>query len=132
MKLQRKIALGLCVFYLFSVIGIAVSMHFCNGSFSSFSFTKAAKCGSCKATGTDAKSHDCCKTTDVDAKVEDSHEASGKISIPKIVSLEMLFDAVLPYFKVGGLAVVFKDAEGKAPPLSSLVRLHLFNCVFRN
>jgi hypothetical protein len=132
MKLQRKIALGLCVFYLLSVIGIAVSMHFCNGNLSSFSFTKAAKCASCKETGKIEKQHDCCKTTEVEAKIEDSHQAAYKVSLPKIISLEMLFKTVIPDFAVRILPSFSAEQENKAPPLSTLIRLHLLNCVFRN
>ena len=47
MKLQRNIAMALSVFYLISVIGLAMNMHFCSGKLADVSFKKHSGCGSC-------------------------------------------------------------------------------------
>jgi len=44
MKTRNKIAIGLCSFYLLSVTGIALNLHFCSNELSSVHFTQKANC----------------------------------------------------------------------------------------
>lgn len=130
MKFRQKIAFGLCLFYIVSVIGIAVSLHFCGGKLSSMHFTQTAKCGACKE-DVKAEKHNCCKNTEVQSKVDDSHEAGFKVKLPKDFSIDLflvpfiadLFKSVLP-------RLFAKSSE--APPISARLSLNTLNCVFRN
>jgi hypothetical protein len=131
MKLQQKIAFGLCLFYIVSVVGIAVSMHFCGGKLSSVQFTEAAKCSACKGEKKIEK-HNCCKNTEVQAKVDDSHEAGIKVKVPDSSSIDLFLRPMLAEFLKSILPKWFGPAANKAPPLSSVVSLYLYNCVFRN
>ena len=132
MKLQQKIAMALCAFYLISVIGVAMNMHFCSGKLSEVSLHKTTGCGSCKSESKLAKNNKCCKNTAVEAKIKDSHKVESKVSLPKDFSIELflgpvvseLFKIILPNTSGG--------SDNKAPPLSSIFSLHLLNCVFRN
>lgn len=132
MKLQQKIAMALCAFYLITVIGIAVNMHFCGGKLSAVKLMEQAKCGACKVENKVKKSHDCCKDTAVDVKVKDSHEAGLKVKLPQNFSLELFLGPALSQSIKGTFSHFFRKAENKAPPLSAVVALHLYHCVFRN
>lgn len=132
MKLRQKIALGLCAFYLISVIGVALSLHFCGGELSSVHFTEVAKCKGCKGDAKMAESNKCCKNTAVDAKIKDSHESGLKVNVPKNYSIQLF---LAPFFTAvfrAVLPMLFNEAENKAPPLSARVSLYAYNCVFRN
>lgn len=132
MKLKQKIALGLCAFYLISVIGVALSLHFCGGALSSVHFTETAVCKMCKAAEKKAESNNCCKNSTVDAKVKDSHESGSKINVPKNYSIQLF---LVPFFHEVVKAILpklFSKTENKAPPFSARVSLYAFNCVFRN
>ena len=131
MKLRQKIAFGLCLFYMVSVIGVAVNMHFCSGKLSAVNFTGEAKCGACKSDET-AKKHDCCKNTEVQSKVDDSHEAGVKVSVPESSSVALFLRPMLADMAKSVLPKRFWSAENKAPPLSALISLHIYNCIFRN
>ena len=124
--------MALCAFYLISVIGIGMNMHFCNGKLSSVQFTKSASCGVCKGDEKLKATDNCCKNTSVDVKVKDSHEAGFKIDLPQNFGVKLfLGPAITASFKAV-LSKLFGRFENKAPPLSSLISLHIFNCVFRN
>lgn len=133
MKLKQKLALGLSAFYMMSVIGVALSVHFCGGKLASVSFfTNEVACKYCKAEPVAKKDDACCKNTKVEVKVKDNHKAESSFKLPKLFSLEIflgnrLTDFFLPYFPA-----FFSSAENKAPPKSSSVSLHVLNCVFRN
>ena len=132
MKLQQKIAMALCALYLISMIGVAMNMHFCSGKLSDVSFKKTAGCGACKGEGKLAKSNDCCKNTTVQAKIKDSHKAGNKVNLPQDFSVELFFGSVISeIFKIV-LPNTAGTSENKAPPLSAILSLHIFNCVFRN
>ncbi|SHG75644.1 hypothetical protein SAMN04488522_107162 [Pedobacter caeni] len=124
--------MGLCAFYLMSIIGIALNMHYCGGKLSAVRFTETAKCGACKGAEKMKKSSNCCKDTSVEAKVKDSHEAGVKVAVPKDFSLELFLGPALSEAFRLLLPNLFSKAENKAPPLSSVLSLHAFNCVFRN
>ncbi len=132
MKLQQKIAMALCAFYLISVIGVAMNMHFCSGKLAEVSFKKTAGCGACKSESKYAKSEKCCQDTAVEAKIKDSHKGETKVSLPQDFSIELFFGPVVSeLFKV-----ILPNTTGgnvnKAPPLSSIISLHILHCVFRN
>jgi hypothetical protein len=132
MKMKQKIAMGLCVFYLVSVIGLAMSMHFCAGKLSSVDFVETAKCKACTNDSKIAKSHNCCKTTAIDLKIKDSHQAGTKVKLPGNFALQLFLCVPLIDVFKAMLPEPLHQAENKAPPLSSIISLHLFNCVFRN
>ena len=130
---RRKItALSLCVFYLFSVIGIALSLHFCGNKLETVQFTKTAGCKMCKAAEKKAAEHNCCKNTAVDVKVTDSHQSAVKTALPKDFSLSLLFSPVVSRLLNLLMPQLFSFAEHNPPPLSGNISLHILNCVFRN
>ncbi len=87
MVLKQKLALALCTFYLFSVIGLALSIHFCGGKLASVSVSSAkAACKFCKAEVADKKDDGCCKNTKIDVKVKDIHPAEASIKLTKLFS----------------------------------------------
>jgi hypothetical protein len=132
MKFKQKLALGLCTFYLFSVIGVALSMHFCGGKLASVAFNSSKiACKYCKTEAAEKNDNNCCKNTKVEVKVEDSHQTESTFKLSKLFSLELLspiyvlerLSKVLPLFS--------SKTENKAPPAPN-VAIHVFNCVFRN
>jgi hypothetical protein len=134
MKMRQKIAFGLSAFYLLSVIGIALSLHFCGNNLSDIAFTKQANCNSCKTEGNKKmeKSDNCCKNATVEAKVTDQHESSAKVELPKNFSIALFFTPMVAEFFRDLLPGIFSRIENKAPPLSTKISLHLYNCIFRN
>lgn len=133
MSLKQKLAISLCTFYLVSVIGVALSLHFCGGKLASVSVSTAkASCKYCKSEPITKKEDNCCKNTKVDVKVKDTHKAQSAIKLPKLFSVDVIvpraFHAVFNYF----LPSLFNRLENKAPPKTSSVALHVMNCVFRN
>lgn len=131
MKLKQKLALGLCIFYVVSVIGVALSFHFCGGQLSAVHLNQlvsAKGCGMEKAAATSG----CCKNTAVDAKIKDSHQSGVKIELPKNLSIQwFLSPFILEAVKVI-LPKLLSKAENKAPPFSARVSLYAYHCVFRN
>ncbi|MFI5451523.1 hypothetical protein ACHMWN_05140 [Pedobacter sp. UC225_61] len=133
MKLKQKLALSLCTFYLLSVIGVALSMHFCGGKLASVSvYTDRAACKYCKSEPKDKKDDGCCKNTKVDVKVKDSHQAENSFKLPKLFSLEMFIPTKFSVLFKPFFPAFFSKLENKAPPRSTSVAIHVFNCVFRN
>jgi len=132
MKLRQKLTIGLCAFYLMTIIGVALNMHFCGGRLADISFTETVKCGKCKKAEKKGKDSDCCKNTSVEAKVKDSHTAGLKVSLAHDFGVELflgpLFTGTCHYLSTG----LFNHTLNKAPPLSARLSLHLFNCIFRN
>jgi len=132
MKLKQKIALGLCAFYLISVIGVALSLHFCGGKLSAVHFTKVALCKSCKSTEKVTNSDKCCKNTAVDAKIKDSHQSGVKVNLPKDFSIQLFLPSFLSEAFTLVLPKLFSKVENKAPPFSARFSLYAYHCVFRN
>lgn len=133
MKLKQKLALGLSAFYLVSVIGVALSMHFCGGKLASVSvFANEVGCKYCKAELVTKKDNSCCKNTKVEVKVKDNHKAESSFKLPKLFSLETLLGEKLVEFFRPFFPSFFSKVENKAPPKSARISLHLLNCVFRN
>ncbi|RZK55071.1 MAG: hypothetical protein EOO91_14765 [Pedobacter sp.] len=133
MKLKQKLAIGLCTFYLLSVIGVALSIHFCGGKLASVSVTNAqAACKYCKAETADKKDDGCCKNTKIEAKVKDSHQVESSFKLPKLFSFETLLHPKFADLLSQILPSYFSKVVNKSPPKSKGVALHIFNCVFRN
>lgn len=133
MKLKQKIAVGLATFYLISVIGVALSMHFCGGKLASIAFFEnKTACKYCKQEPIAKKDDGCCKNTKVDVKVKDSHQTESAFKLPKVFSLDTYLHPrvsnLIRYF----LPKIFTSQENKAPPRATGVGIHVFNCVFRN
>jgi len=132
MNLRQKIALGFCAFYLISVIGVALSLHFCGDKLSAVHFTEVAKCKACKAAEKTVKADNCCKNTAVDAKIKDSHQSGVKVDLPKNFSIQLFLTPFIAEIVQQLLPNLFSKAESEAPPLSARVSLYAYNCVFRN
>lgn len=131
MNLKQKIALGLCAFYLISVIGVALSLHFCGGQLSAVHFTEVAHCKGCKAEKT-VKADNCCKNTAIDAKIKDSHQSGLKVELPKNYSIQLFLTPFLSEIAERILPHLFSKSKKEAPPLSARLSLYAYNCVFRN
>jgi hypothetical protein len=134
MKMRKKIAFGLCVFYLVSVIGIAMSLHFCGDELSSVKFTEQAACNACHAMdGKEmAKKDNCCKNEKVEAKVTDQHQSSEKLNLPTNYSITLFLTPIIADFIHSLLPGFFSRIENKGPPFGSKISLHIINCIFRN
>lgn len=133
MKLRQKLALGLCIFYAVSVIGVALSMHFCGGKLASVAvYSNKTACKFCKTEAADKKDDGCCKNTKVEVKVKDSHETTASFKLQKLFSSAVFLPSIGTNLFKSILSISYRKIENKAPPSPSNVALHIFNCVFRN
>lgn len=133
MSLKQKLAIGLCSFYLMSVIGVALSLHFCGGKLAAVSITSAkASCKYCKAKPEAQKDNNCCKNTKVDVKVKDNHQAESAIKLPKLFSVDVFLHPNVSQIFSQFFPIFFSKLENKAPPKTTSVAIHVMNCVFRN
>lgn len=130
MKLRKRLTIGLCAFYLMSIIGIALNMHFCGGTLSKVSFTETVKCNSCKKSEKKGQESDCCKNTSIDAKIKDSHKAEVNLKLAQLFSTELFLGPVFTPASGYASSNLSSHAVNKAPPLSTKLSLHLYNCVF--
>ena len=133
MSLKQKLAISLCTFYLISVIGVALSLHFCGDKLAAVSATNAtAACKYCKTESATKKDDNCCKNTKVDVKVKDNHQIESAIKLPKLFSIDVFLHPNVSRVLRQFLPIFFSKLENKAPPKSTSVALHVMNCVFRN
>ena len=134
MKLKQKIALSLAVFYAVSVIGLALSLHFCGGKLANVQlFSNEIACKLCKDIPAEKiKDDGCCKNTQVTVKVKDSHQTEAQTQMPKLFSIQLFLHPPVLEFLTNITPAFFSKISNKAPPLSSRVALHVFNCIFRN
>lgn len=133
MSLKQKLAISLCTFYLISVIGVALSLHFCGGKLAAVSATNAkASCKYCTAESITQKDDNCCKNTNVDVKVKDNHQAESAVKLPKLFSVDVFLHPNVSQILRQILPTFFSKLENKTPPKSTGVALHVMNCVFRN
>lgn len=133
MSLKQKLTISLCAFYLVSVIGVALSLHFCGGKLAGVSATHAkAICKYCKSEPAKQKDNNCCKNTTVDFKVKDNHQAESAIKMPKLFSVDVFLHPNIKEIISYCLPSIFNKLENKAPPKATGVALHVLNCVFRN
>jgi hypothetical protein len=131
-KLKQKITLNLCFLYVFSVIGIALSMHFCSGKLADVGlYANKTACKFCKKEKQTAE-NSCCKNTKVEVKVKDDHQGKAAFKLPKVASFAILFSPRLAEIVKTFLPTFFSKFNNKAPPKTKGVAIHLFNCVFRN
>ena len=129
---RQKSALVLCAIYAFTVIGIALSIHFCGGKLADVAlFADKTACKICKTEPVNKADDDCCKNTKVEAKIKDSHQANTTFKLPKIFSLETYFtNNVIEIFKPF-FPKFFSQLENKAPPPLSGVSFRVLYSVFR-
>jgi hypothetical protein len=133
MKLKQKIALSLAVFYAVSVMGLALSLHFCGGKLENVKlFSNDVSCKFCKEIPAEKKNDGCCKNTQVTVKVKDSHQGEAQVQIPKLFSIRLFLHPPVLEFLTNIAPQFFSKISNKAPPLSSRIALHIFNCIFRN
>ena len=129
---RQKSALVLCAIYAFSVIGIALSIHFCGGKLEDVAlYTNKTACKYCKTEPVNKADDDCCKNTKVEAKIKDSHQAETTLKLPKIFSLESyiprnVIEVLKPFFPK-----FFSQLENKAPPPLVAVSFSVLYCIFR-
>ena len=134
MKLKQKIALSLAVFYTVSVMGLALSLHFCGEKLENVKlFSNEVSCKFCADIPAEKiKDDGCCKNTQVTVKVKDSHQTAAKVEMPKLFSIKLFIHPPVLEFISNITPAFFSKISNKAPPLSSRVTLHIFNCIFRN
>lgn len=134
MMLKQKIALSLAVLYAVSVIGLALSLHFCGGKLANVQlFSNEIACKLCKDIPAEKLKDDgCCKNTQVTVKVKDSHQTAAKVEMPKLFSIQLFIHPPVLEFLTNVTPAFFSKISNKAPPLSSRIALHVFNCIFRN
>lgn len=133
MMVRQKSALVLCAIYAFSVIGIAISMHFCGGKLADISFySNKTTCKFCKTEPVNKADDDCCKNTKVDAKIKDSHQGETSFKLPKIFSLETFLPSNVNEIFKPFFPKFFSQLANKAPPPLSGVAIRVLYCVFRN
>lgn len=132
MKLRQKSALALCLLYVLSVVGLALSLHFCGDDLSSISLAGSAKCKVCSADKAATKAGHCCKNTSLEVKVKDSHQAESKVSLPGNYSISLFFGPIISQFVAAIFPKALSFISGKAPPRSARQALYIFNCVYRN
>ncbi|SFH11268.1 HYC_CC_PP family protein [Pedobacter insulae] len=132
MSLKQKLAISLCAFYVISIMGVALSLHFCGGKLADVSVINAkVACKYCKAEPLAEKQDNCCKNTKVDLKVKDSHQIESAAKLPKFFSVDMIFHETFRYVLRNFVPTIFSKIAHKAPPKTG-VALHVMNCVFRN
>ncbi|UKT63513.1 HYC_CC_PP family protein [Pedobacter mucosus] len=133
MKLKQKIALSLAVFYAVSVMGLALSLHFCGGQLENVKlFSNEISCKFCKDIPAEKKGDGCCQNTQVNVKIKDSHQVEAQTQMPKLFSIQLFLHPPVLEFLSSITPAYFSKISNKAPPLSSGVALHVFNCIFRN
>lgn len=133
MKLKQKLAIGLCAFYIFSVIGFALSMHFCGGKLAAVAINSdKATCKFCKTAPVEKNDDGCCKNTKFEVKVKDNHQTSTSFKLPKLFSVDLFFQPNFINLVKIDVPFFFTKLVNKAPPKTSSVALYIFNCIFRN
>ncbi|MCX2573774.1 HYC_CC_PP family protein [Pedobacter sandarakinus] len=134
MKFRQKIALSLAAFYAVSVMGLALSLHFCGGKLANVKlFSNEIACSLCKDIPAEKiKDDGCCKNTQVTVKVKDSHQTAAKTEMPKLFAIQLFVHPPVSAF-FGDTSLAFpSQIPNKAPPQYIKVALHVFNCIFRN
>ncbi|MBC7615805.1 MAG: hypothetical protein H7202_07035 [Pedobacter sp.] len=133
MSLKQKLAISLCAFYVISVIGVALSLHFCGGKLASISALNAKEvCKYCKSEPIAQKDDNCCKNTKIDVKVKDNHQIESAVKLPKIFSIDAFIPRAAHTIFKKLLPNLFNKVENRNPPKITGVALHVMNCVFRN
>ena len=132
MKLKQKIAFSLSLFYLLSIMGIALSVHFCSGKLADLAlFSKQTSCKYCKDIPVEKKADNCCKDTEVMAKVDHSHQISNSLTLPQLFTV----DVILPYPIIKQALWVAENTThnylNKAPPPQQGVALIVLHQTFR-
>src|SRR6478735_6861461 len=119
MKLRQKIAIGLCAFYLLSVIGIAANLHFCNEALSSLNFTERASCKVCKSANNQSivKNDNCSKNNKSVAKVTDQQESSSKAEASKSFGVAAMFAPVIAELLCNLMPGMFPKKDNKGSSL---------------
>lgn len=132
MRLRQKLTIGFCAYYLISVIGIALSLHFCGGNLAAVSMSKAkAACELCADESDLAVNDNCCKDTRITVKIHDSHQSVSPVKIPG----QHVTDLFLPPVIAGVLQEVqlphLYQPVQQAPPKSPGSPIYILNCNFR-
>jgi len=133
MKVRQKIALYLAMFYVVSVMGLALSLHFCGGKLENVElFSTEVSCKFCKDIPAEKKGDDCCKNTQVTVKVKDSHQSEAGVQMPKVYPIQLFVHPQILEFLTNIVPQFFNKIANKPPPISTWLSLHIFNCIFRN
>ncbi len=122
----------MAVFYAVSVIGLALSLHFCGGKLANVQlFSKDNACRLCKDIPAVKKDDGCCKNSQVSIKVKDSHQTEASVQLPKLYSTQVFLYSPLLSLLNDNTSSFFSKIANKAPPISRLP-IYIFNCIFRN
>lgn len=133
MNFKQKLALSLCTFYLFSVIGVALSLHFCGGKLASVTVNSSKNnCKVCANESFNKKDDGCCKNTKVELKVKDDHQNVAAKQIAKLFSNAVALPVHLLESCQKFKSTIILKVVNKPPPLITSIAIHVFNCVFRN
>lgn len=121
------------MFYVFSVVGVALSIHFCGGRLASVSFSSAKTgCKLCKLEPVAKKGGDCCKNTKIEVKVKDSHQTTNGVNLFKVLAVKLFHLPKNIHFSPVILIGQRAKRSNKAPPRGLHIAVYLLNCVFRN
>lgn len=133
MNRKQRIALSMAALYVVSILGLALSLHFCGGRLANVElFSSEVSCKLCKDIPNEKKEDGCCNNTTVSVKVKDSHQISAKTLLPELFSIELFtIQPVIDLVQKNTVKLVSKSLN-KAPPRSVWISLHIFNCIFRN
>jgi hypothetical protein len=109
---KKSVASLLILLYTGTVMGFALTVHYCGNIRASVKVNETAKnCGMNKMAG----KMKCCKDSRLDVKVKDSHQQAGSSFLVKITPVEIsqLFDA---NFLFPAQPLVAGQLSGRAPP----------------
>lgn len=133
MVFKQKSALVLCAIYTFSIIGIALSIHFCGGKLADVAlYENKTSCKYCKDEPVDKADDGCCTNTKIEAKIKDNHQAQSIFKLPKVFSLDTYLPSRISEIFKPFFPKFFSQLENKAPPPISGVAIRVLYCVFRN
>ena len=132
MSFKQKSAFILCAIYAFSVIGIALSIHFCGGKLADVAlYANKTACKICKTEPVDKADDNCCKNTTLEAKITDSHKTESSFKLPNVFSLESYLPKNLSEIFKPFFPKFFPQLENKQPPPLSGVSMRVLYAVFR-
>ncbi len=122
----------MCFLYVMSIVGFALSIHFCGGQIADVAISKERL--SCQFCTNESPVDDgCCKDSHIQVKVDDTHKAESGSKVPQVFNTDIW--APFKVLRFSGKEVspaLFKWLYERPPHIYKGVAIHLFNCVFRN
>lgn len=130
--MKRAITLILAFLYVASSTGATFHMHYCMGKLVEVKLwhAEAKKCSKCGADQSKAYAKKCCKDEHKTVKLEKDQKAAENVfSFMQMAALA----TPVSFFElpqVHALSIVEEYPFSNAPPRSSKVPPHIFNCIF--